>query len=218
MRLWHVVAGVIVGCVLFAGAAVAAPRLVADPAALIFTTPDGSRCEALCLFGIEVGETSYEEAIDLLEAHPLTRDMERADSLGRNGTIFRSPNVAVGLTRDAYGRLVTIDMAFEPQRAARKHESASQIDHLQLGQLVAAFDAPNYVELSDFGIGHGVRAYFADRMQVVASRVDEERINPYDIVRYVFVYSNNLTVRPGMYAWRGFVSYDPYFSSYFSRP
>lgn len=41
----------------------------------LFTEPDGSPCAALCLFGIKPGRMSADEAIHLLETHPLTRQL-----------------------------------------------------------------------------------------------------------------------------------------------
>lgn len=42
----------------------------------IFTMPDGRACPRLCLFGVMPGETSAEQAANLLRAHPLTRDFD----------------------------------------------------------------------------------------------------------------------------------------------
>src|SRR5260221_2458504 len=43
-----------------------------SPAAMLFTNPDGSPCKLPCLFGVRPGETTVEEALRLLVAHPLT--------------------------------------------------------------------------------------------------------------------------------------------------
>jgi hypothetical protein len=42
----------------------------------IFTMPDGAACPRLCLFGVVPGETTTEQAANLLRTHPLTRDFE----------------------------------------------------------------------------------------------------------------------------------------------
>ncbi len=42
-----------------------------------FTNPDGATCERPCLFGIIPGETSYQDAIRLIEQHSLTRSLVR---------------------------------------------------------------------------------------------------------------------------------------------
>lgn len=40
------------------------------------SNPDGTPCDQACMFGIQPGETSGEEAMRLLEMHPLTRNAE----------------------------------------------------------------------------------------------------------------------------------------------
>jgi hypothetical protein len=57
---------------------VAAARLIGNrqgPSTFeqIFTNSDGSLCEIPCVFGIEIGKTTSHKAIDLLKAHPMTR-------------------------------------------------------------------------------------------------------------------------------------------------
>ncbi|MEQ8672785.1 MAG: hypothetical protein RLP44_26900 [Aggregatilineales bacterium] len=46
-----------------------------DPLKSFFTNPDGSRCEMPCLLGIRAGETTFEEAITLVQNHPLTHNL-----------------------------------------------------------------------------------------------------------------------------------------------
>ncbi len=51
-----------------------------NPVAAWRTNPDGSSCGESCLFGIVPGVTSMDEAVKLIKAHPLTRDMTLNDS------------------------------------------------------------------------------------------------------------------------------------------
>src|SRR5205085_11210708 len=47
---------------------------------MLFTNPDGSPCERDCLFGIRPGITTHEEAIALLNRHPLLENVDGASS------------------------------------------------------------------------------------------------------------------------------------------
>src|SRR5258708_7853668 len=46
--------------------------------AALFNNPDGSICKGFCLFGVQPGETTPQTAVDLLQAHPLTRHLRQA--------------------------------------------------------------------------------------------------------------------------------------------
>lgn len=71
----HVVT-LIVALVVVMMPSVLATRLIGSArvstASLLFTNPDGSPCRLPCLFGIQPGETSAEQAIQILKTHPLT--------------------------------------------------------------------------------------------------------------------------------------------------
>ncbi len=59
-----------------------------------FTNPDGATCERPCLFGIIPGETSYQDAIRLIEQHSLTRSLVRRNFEGES-VLFATPSVGV---------------------------------------------------------------------------------------------------------------------------
>src|SRR5262249_50436568 len=42
----------------------------------LFTKPDGTPCERPCLFGVQPGITSFDQALALLRAHPFTHRFE----------------------------------------------------------------------------------------------------------------------------------------------
>lgn len=60
------------------------------PLAAIFTTPDGTPCPEVCLFGAQPGKTTYQEAILLLQQHSVTRTLRRRESGNELLSIFES--------------------------------------------------------------------------------------------------------------------------------
>src|SRR5262249_44610444 len=64
--------------------------------ALLFTNPDGSPCSQPCLFGIRPGVTTYDEAVRLLKAHPLTRQYPHYLQAQNNpdGSVMRQVELA----------------------------------------------------------------------------------------------------------------------------
>jgi hypothetical protein len=46
-----------------------------NPVAALFTNPDGSSCPLPCLFGANPDEMTVDQALDVLRAHPLLRNM-----------------------------------------------------------------------------------------------------------------------------------------------
>jgi hypothetical protein len=44
--------------------------------AALFTNPDGTSCKLPCLFGIRPGETNVANALAMLDAHPLARELD----------------------------------------------------------------------------------------------------------------------------------------------
>lgn len=66
---------VFVSSLLLIYSAIAIGPLRHDPLKPFFTNPDGSRCEMPCLLGIRPGETTFGEAITLVQNHPLTHNL-----------------------------------------------------------------------------------------------------------------------------------------------
>jgi hypothetical protein len=62
--------------------------------AQIVTNPDGSQCKSPCVFGIQNGRTATEQAVNLLKAHPLTRQAS-LDVVGGKITVQDSKFYAV---------------------------------------------------------------------------------------------------------------------------
>ncbi len=63
-----------------------------NPMMPLFTNPDGSRCEMPCLFGIQAGITTIEEAITLIQHHPLTHNLR---------LVYKDDEVSIGTYRES---------------------------------------------------------------------------------------------------------------------
>ena len=50
--------------------------LFPNPIAVLFTNPDGSPCQKPCLFGVRPGKMTLDEALKVLDQHPLTQAMQ----------------------------------------------------------------------------------------------------------------------------------------------
>lgn len=67
-----------------------------DPMAGLFTYPDGSPCPMPCLFGIEPGKTSFQNAEIFIQTHPMTSNLRLFEGdftgvpTGPWGNLFRS--------------------------------------------------------------------------------------------------------------------------------
>ncbi len=81
-----------------------------SPLASLFTNPDSSPCKLPCLFGVRVGEMTVDNAIKLIETHPVARDFQ-LDSGGRTikpGKAAKSPIMLVEGTGDGLVRMVNL--------------------------------------------------------------------------------------------------------------
>src|SRR5579864_3430262 len=67
------------------------------PLAMLFTQPDGTPCQRPCLFGVQPGQTSYKQAVELLRNHPFTQALQSEGI--RN--MFSDESLSVLLSLDA---------------------------------------------------------------------------------------------------------------------
>jgi hypothetical protein len=74
--LYGLVFRVFVVCALLVSAAKLTGPLRHDPMMPLFTNPDGSRCPMACLFGIRPGDTTFQEAVTLIQTHPMTDNLQ----------------------------------------------------------------------------------------------------------------------------------------------
>jgi hypothetical protein len=71
-----------------------------DPIAVLFTNPDGSACKIPCLLGVRTGGMTIGESLQVLEAHPLTRNMQQQT--------FKHDGVPYGVVLSADGLMIEI--------------------------------------------------------------------------------------------------------------
>src|SRR5713101_8684360 len=70
-----------VGIIAVMASLILAVRLVSNnqpnPLSALFTNPDGSPCVKPCLFGVRPGETTLDDALKILDRHPLTHSLKQ---------------------------------------------------------------------------------------------------------------------------------------------
>jgi hypothetical protein len=203
-----------VGVVLFASAA----RLLMPPSAfaLLFTNPQGTPCPGPCMFGIQMNKTTYEEALDLLRRHPLTKGMLEEQSVSRSGVQFYAQNVTIGLSRNAQGSVDLIFIQIDPfaVRAEGRFQGQtlpdSGLSRSTFGDMLASLNAPNYVEWRFSGRGQFgtfievTSTYYTDRfLRVVHKWEGNDRLKLSSPMTQLFMARQAYDVDPDMRPWRG---------------
>jgi hypothetical protein len=107
--------------------------------ATIMSKPDGTACDRPCLFGVRPGETSFEQATQILNSHPLTHDAKWSDdhTLQLTGP---SAYVAFSLTSDELIDSITFTDNLDDSGIP---VPGSLVDTITLGELILAFGKPN---------------------------------------------------------------------------
>ncbi|PJF31215.1 MAG: hypothetical protein CUN51_04930 [Candidatus Thermofonsia Clade 1 bacterium] len=200
------------------GAAIVVRRLAPPtPFALLFAAPDGTPCRQACLFGARAGETTYQEALDLLNRHPLTRDLARRERISTAGTLYEGVEMIVEVQGDAWGRLVQISLHFQPnyvQRLRLPNDSLEALPHALLtngsmGETVAAIGIPDYVRLDG---GRELRLYYQFSGLTFYYARRNERLNPSDTLTSLYMYAVPFPESPSLLAWSGFTSSERYYA------
>src|SRR5258708_25645627 len=62
-----------------------------DSIALLFTNPDGSSCRMPCLFGVRPDDMTIDQPLQVLTAHPLTKNIQRQSLKAEDGTQLGFP-------------------------------------------------------------------------------------------------------------------------------
>jgi hypothetical protein len=136
--------------------------------AALFTNPDGTACDQLCLFGVRPGETPAREAIAMLEAHPLTRHFART---GRDPYRIEGEGnriVMVSFNQSANGLVADITLAAYI-RYGQSHSGAPSVAGFgALGDLLSTFGAPDFVQLTTGG--DPVLGYARYGMEIASAR------------------------------------------------
>jgi hypothetical protein len=84
----------------------------------VFTNADGTPCNMPCAFGIEVGKTSFDDAILLLGQHPLTPGRGNLKPTEHDGTHYfiENPCVYISLLPDESNHVRDIVIAWLPNK------------------------------------------------------------------------------------------------------
>jgi len=104
--------------------------------ALLFTYPDGTPCQRPCLFGIRPGQSSYAQAVALLQFHPLTHGFSSPGM--RNVFSTRFLAVIVSLDGDDRVSRITLMSATDASPVAEITTYGQMIDHLGVPTQVKA--------------------------------------------------------------------------------
>jgi hypothetical protein len=178
----------------------------------LFTNPDGTQCQMPCLFGIRTGETTFNDAIRLLKAHPLTRDLpsQYVQAGAFVGMRYVGNDVEIRLWPDDtgsndYSRFVTsIDLI-----ATNATGGA-----LSLGDVIASLGEPERTGFFwSFDSSHlfFVSFYFDQYLRIShESTVNGDQAYIYASSRFVNLNISNTNAGVGHQSWRGFTSLERY--------
>ncbi|MBX3065419.1 MAG: hypothetical protein KF726_20760 [Anaerolineae bacterium] len=177
----------------------------------VFTLADwlldsaGKPCAEPCILGIRPGVTSFDEALHLLQIHPLTHDLTMYTA-NRVEVMFLGDDVRIGVVEDSDGLVYSIHL--EPQRRDISSVPAGAPTlRLTLGELVNVLGAPDAFQLRQTRTGPvNIATYFAHNLTIINYRRTGE-VSPYDPFIYIFMYRQDSAsvYQPDVAAsWRGF--------------
>lgn len=199
------------------GAAILVRRGAPTPFALLFTQPDGTPCPRPCLFGARAGETSYQAALNLLNRHPLTRDLMRRERISTAGMLYEGVELIVEVQGDAWGKLVQISLHLQPTYVQRLRLAGDSLEalphallkHGSMGETVAAIGVPTHVRLDG---GRELRLYYQlDGLTFYYARRNE-RLNPGDSLTSLYMYAVPFPESPSLLPWGGFGASERYYA------
>ena len=140
------------------------------PTVTLFTNPDGTPCKRPCLFGIEPGKTTREEAVALLKAHPIlkieTQQVPNDDGAmiiyteGKLQLVGKS--LVIRITGFPNVNVVTIDNT--KSTALSNGRQDRQTELTSLGAVISTFGIPDWFSNGNDG---GLWYYFR-KPQVLA--------------------------------------------------
>ncbi len=116
----------------------------------LFTMPDGTPCQPLCLFGVTPAKTMPDEAVQLLRAHPLTRHLSqvsaspfRLEGQSANRIVMVSFNTTADGVVDEITLSTYVRYTLPPEAVPMAVPNGGV-----LGDLVSMFGTPNFVHLT----------------------------------------------------------------------
>lgn len=231
-RFWRLVAGSLLTFVIAMGGVLAYTRSKGplSPYMSLFRKPDGSACAHPCIFGIRTNETSWEEALTLLRAHPLTRDLVQTELTTRLGALFEGKHIVVRIQRDPTGRhILEIRVQLNPTFLERQRNEFEPMPELPesplrdgvLGDVVAALGPPDYLQMYNTGTGPGrlLRLFYqSSYLTLYHARHNPERVTVRDEFDSVVMAIRPTEVNPSLFRWSGFTTFNRYNEQFGRRP
>ena len=120
----------------------------------IFTNPDGSPCKPPCMFGIRPGETSINDGIAMLTAHPLTRHftVSSLDPYRIEMQADRIIMITMLKTEDDLVDEITLSWYVRYTHPAGEAPPDGPLPEPEtLGDIIALFGSPDFVQLISSG-------------------------------------------------------------------
>lgn len=172
----------------------------------------GNPCDEPCVLGIRPGITNFDDALRIVQSHPLTRGLTMYVA-NRVEVMFPSDDVRIGVVEDSDGLVYSIHL--EPQR--RDFSSVPPgvpTLRLTLGELINVLGPPDAFQLRETRAGPvNIATYYAHNLTIVNFRRTGE-VSPYDPFVYIFMYRHDAAsvYQPESAAlWRGFATTRLYF-------
>ena len=135
--------------IVFTVLAVLSARGQTNPFASMSMSPDGQACAMPCLFGIEPGVTTYQEAIRLLRQHPLTRQLQQIDSATTNQITVVGNGITINLHSASSGVIRDVLMFFvEDTDTLTSSLPATPLSSLALGDVAVYLHAPTRIDIA----------------------------------------------------------------------
>lgn len=163
----------------------------------VFTNPDGSPCQRPCLLGVQPGQTPYHRAIQILQAHPFSRDFAFDTQRG----MFSGPGLSIILFEDEESDLSRIDLV--------RTSDASLNGWASLGQVIAVLGVPDAVGVETTSIWSYYRAAAATFGH---SGGTQGYVTPDEQFDCLFVFAQPKVMFQSSHpsAWHGFSSVERY--------
>jgi hypothetical protein len=134
-----------------------------EPAFVIFTNPDGTRCHDACLFGVYPGQQTFDEALATLKNHPFTRDMQIG--FYRDGMWFKGKGALISIIRREENRVNSIRLQHQNKLYLPPDETYPLID-LMLGETISVLGIPDKLTVTTRTVSS---YYYVNRMVITTS-------------------------------------------------
>jgi hypothetical protein len=181
---------------------------------MLFTNPDGTVCERLCLFGVRPGHTRAAEAIALLEQHPLTHDFKSSKDDPYRFQAEGNRIVMISFNPSADGVVADITLVTYVRYGPYTSGKLSIAGFGALGDLLSIFGEPDFVQLTTGG--DPVLGYAKHGMEIASARARPgmRRMMADDELRRIVLFKNDkcsLDAFSYMFPrWLGFAHFSRY--------